>query len=106
MVLALVLAVSWGGWRLSDLGKRRQDRFVLRWTAAVSALLVLATALFPELLPVLHLWLVGVAAAALMLWVVGVGPVRLKPAGSRRQRQLLLESLAVLLLAWMFFHFF
>ncbi len=105
MVLALVFAASWGAWRLSSCGRRQRDRFVLRWVAAVSALLAVATALFPDLLPVLHLWLVAVAAGALMLWVLGLGPVRLREPGSAARQRMLAESLAVLVVAWLLLFF-
>ncbi len=95
MLIALVLGAAWGGWRLSVFAARPRDRFLLRWCSAVSAILAVATAYLPELLAVLHLWLAGIAGGALMLWVLGQGPVRLKGLDARNQRVALVESLLV-----------
>lgn len=95
MLIALVIGAAWGGWRLAAFGRKPRDRFLLRWCAGVTAVLALVAVPAPALLPVLHLWLVGVAAAALMLWVLGQGPVHLKGLDGRSQRLLLVEGLAV-----------
>lgn len=95
MLIALVLGTAWAGWRLAVFGAGPRDRFLLRWCAAVSAVLAAGAAYMPQLLAVLHLWLAGMAAGALMLWVLGQGPVRLRGLDARNQRVALIEGVLV-----------
>ncbi|MCC5859825.1 MAG: hypothetical protein JJT90_16825 [Ectothiorhodospiraceae bacterium] len=97
MLIAFVLGAAWGGWRLAAYGRGVRDRFLLRWCSAVSAVLAAVAAFLPALFPVLHLWLAAIAAGALMLWVLGQGPVAIRALTPREQRRLLIEALLIAL---------